>query len=158
MIENAKQKDLLVYHMDLCEFTGKFDACVAIFDVLNYMDKEYLEKFFYCVKNVLNDGGYFLFDINTFYGFDEIAQGTLSVEDDKHFVVLNSIFQNNIMNTKIDLFYKNGDLYKRDIGNIIQYFYCDDYFDKIGVLKPFRKLPINLYGEEADKTLIIMKN
>ena len=53
MIENAKKKNLDVYHIDLCEFSGEFDACVAIFDVINYMDKEYLSKFFSCVKRVL---------------------------------------------------------------------------------------------------------
>ena len=81
MINLAKSKNLEVYHKDLCEFEGKFDSAVAIFDVINYMDKEYLKKFFNCVKNILKDGGYFLFDVNTVYGFEEIAQGTLAIED-----------------------------------------------------------------------------
>jgi len=60
MINLAKSKGLEVYHKDLCEFEGKFDACVAIFDVINYMNDEYLKNFFKCVKNVLKEGGYFL--------------------------------------------------------------------------------------------------
>ena len=158
MINLAKQKDLEVYHKDLCEFDGKFDACVAIFDVINYMDKEYLKKFFKCVKKVLKKDGYFLFDINTLYGFEEIAQGTLAVEDENIFGILNSIFDDNIMKTEITIFEKNDKCYEKQEGEIIQYFYKNQELKKVTSLKFDKKVDINLYGGEmADKNLLVFK-
>jgi cyclopropane fatty-acyl-phospholipid synthase-like methyltransferase len=157
MIENAKKKNLDVYHIDLCEFSGEFDACVAIFDVINYMDKEYLSKFFSCVKRVLKRDGYFLFDINTLHGFEDIAQGTLAKEDNKHFVVLNSIFEDKKMITKIDVFTKNDNCYIKEEGEIIQYFYKINELKKLA-LKFYEKIDISLYSNEADKNLLIFKN
>jgi len=157
MIDLAKNKGLEVYHKDLCEFEGKFDACVAIFDVINYMDDEYLKNFFKCVKNVLKDDGYFLFDINTYYGFDEIAQGTIAVEDDKNYAVLNSIFENDIMTTKITLFEKEGDCFKREDGSIIQYFYDNDKLIKLSNMKLKKNIELNLYSDLPDKEILIFK-
>jgi len=159
MINNALKKDLEVYHKDLCEFYGKFDACVAIFDVINYMDKDYLKNFFSCVKNVLNKDGYFLFDVNTLYGFEEIAQGTLAVEDENIYGILNSVFEDNIMETKITLFEKNSDCYQKQEGVITQYFYKNQELKKLTSLKFDKKIDINLYGGEmADKNLLVFKN
>jgi len=159
MINNALKKDLEVYHKDLCEFDGKFDACVAIFDVINYMDKDYLKNFFSCVKNVLNKDGYFLFDVNTLYGFEEIAQGTLAVEDENIYGILNSVFEDNIMETKITLFEKNSDCYQKQEGVITQYFYKNQELKKLTSLKFDKKIDINLYGGEmADKNLLVFKN
>jgi len=159
MIDNASKKGLEVYHKDLCEFDGKFDACVAIFDVINYMDKDYLKNFFSCVKNVLKNDGYFLFDVNTLYGFEEIAQGTLAVEDKNIYGILNSIFEDNVMKTKITLFEKNKDCYLKEEGEIIQYFYKNQELKKLSPLKFNKKIDINLYGGEmADKNLLVFKN
>jgi len=159
MINNAKKKGLEVYHKDLCEFDGKFDACVAIFDVINYMDKDYLKNFFKCVKNVLKKDGYFLFDVNTLYGFEEIAQGTLAVEDENIFGVLNSVFEDNMMETKITLFEKDNECYQKEEGSIIQYFYKNSGLKKLTSLKFDKKVDINLYGGEmADKNLLVFKN
>jgi len=159
MINLAKQKGLEVYNKDLCEFKGKFDACVAIFDVINYMDREYLKNFFKCVKNVLKNDGYFLFDINTLYGFEEIAQGTLSVEDNKIFGILNSVFEDDKMETKITIFQKDKKCYKKEEGNIVQYFYKNQELKKLTSLKFKEKIDINLYGGDmADKNLLVFKN
>jgi len=159
MIENASKKGLEVYHKDLCEFEGKFDACVAIFDVINYMDDEYLKSFFRCVKSVLNDKGYFLFDINTLYGFEEIAQGTLAIEDEKVFGVLNSIFDNDIMKTEITIFEKIENCYKKSQGDIIQYYHKNQKLKKLSPMKFIKKVDINLYGGDmADKNLLVFQN
>ena len=159
MIDNASKKGLEVYHKDLCDFEGKFDACVAIFDVINYMEEDYLKNFFNCVKNVLNKDGYFLFDINTLYGFEEIAQGTLATEDNNIYGILNSTFDDNKMETKITLFEKNNECYKKEEGKIIQYFYKNQQLKKLSPLKFDKKIDINLYGGEmADKNLLLFQN
>jgi len=158
MINLAKEKDLEVYHKDLCAFSGQFDACVAIFDVINYMNDDYLKMFFKCVRNVLKEGGYFLFDVNTFYGFDEIAQGTIAVEEENSFAVLNSIFEDNEMLTKITLFEKNSDCFEKKEGEIIQYFHKNQKLKKLNPLKFERKIEISLYdGEMPDKEVLVFK-
>ena len=157
MINNASKKGLEVYHKDLCEFEGKFDACVAIFDVINYMDEKYLKNFFACVQNVLKKDGYFLFDINTLQGFEEVAQGTLAVEDDKIFGVLNSVFEDNMMETKITIFQKDKKCYQKEEGSIIQYFYKNQKLKKLTSMKFDRKIDISLYGD-IDKNLLVFKN
>ena len=45
MVKNGKQKGLKVFHKDLCEVDEKFDACVAIFDVVNYLNDKELKQF-----------------------------------------------------------------------------------------------------------------
>jgi len=159
MIENASKKGLEVYHKDLCDFDGKFDACVAIFDVINYMDEEYVSNFFKCVKDVLNKDGYFLFDINTLYGFEEIAQGTLAIEDENIYGILNSEFDDKIMETKITVFEQKDNCYQKEEGKIIQYFHKNQTLKKLSPLKFEKKIDINLYGGElADKNLLVFKN
>jgi len=159
MINLAKSKGLEVYHKDLCEFEGKFDACVAIFDVINYMNDEYLKNFFKCVKNVLKEGGYFLFDVNTYYGFDEIAQGTIAVEDENNYAVLQSIFEDDVMETKITLFENNSKCFDRKQGSIIQYFHKNQKLKKLNPLKFEKKIAINLYdGEMPDKEVLVFRN
>ena len=158
MVKNAQKKGLEVYHKDLCEFEGKFDACVAIFDVINYMDKEYLKNFFSCVTNVLKDEGYFLLDVNTLHGFEDIAQGTLAVEDSEIYGVLNSIFRDNIMETKITIFEQNENCYQKEEGSIIQYFYKNQELKKLTNLKFTKKIDIHLYSDLADKNLLVFQN
>jgi len=158
MVKNGKQKGLKVFHKNLCEVDEKFDACVAIFDVVNYLNDKELKQFLKCVKNVLNKGGYFIFDINSFYGFDEIAQGTISVEDKDNFAVLNSLFDGEKMETNITLFENKKECYKKEEGSIIQYFHKINKIKKLTPLKFVEKIDINLYdGELPDKEVLIFK-
>ena len=158
MVKNAKERGLEAYCVDICEFDGEFDVAVAIFDVVNYMDKEYLKKFLSCVENRLKSGGYFLFDINTLFGFEEVGQGTLAKEDDDNYVILNSIYVNGVMRTNIDLFRKRESCYKKESGKIIQHFHSIEELEDSTSMKLVDKKDIHLYGyEEADKNLLIFQ-
>jgi len=158
MVKHTTQKGLEAYHKDLCDFSGEFDACVAIFDVINYMNKEYLKEFLGCVKNVLKKDGYFLFDVNTLHGFEDIAQGTLAVEDENIFGVLDSVFENSVMETKITVFEKDIECYKKEEGSILQYFHKNQEIKKITTLKFDKKIDIHLYSDFSDKNLLVFKN
>merc|ERR1711879_222638 len=48
----------------------KFSCATAIFDVINYIPKNDLQAFFKDASNVLNNEGYFIFDVNTLFGFE----------------------------------------------------------------------------------------
>ncbi len=65
MVSRAVEQGIDAQCIDLCHLNGKYDVITAVFDMLNYLDKEELKHFFICVKEHLNDGGYFLCDINT---------------------------------------------------------------------------------------------
>jgi len=68
--------------IDLCALNGTYDVITAVFDMLNYLNKEQLKRFLICVKEHLNEDGVFLCDINTLYGFENVAVGSYIVDDD----------------------------------------------------------------------------
>ena len=80
--------------IDLCDLNGQYDVLTAVFDMLNYLDKAHLAHFLGCVKDHLNDGGYFLCDINTLYGFENVAVGSYIVDDEERFLTVDSDFEN----------------------------------------------------------------
>ena len=85
-IKVCKEKGLDVACIDIAEVKNKFDCATAIFDVLNYMDKQILEKFIKDTYSLLEENGYFIFDINTLYGFEEVAQGALNINLEDKFI------------------------------------------------------------------------
>lgn len=159
MVANAQKAGLNAKHVDICELGEKFDAATAVFDVLNYMDKDALKKFFSCVRAILHKGGYFLADINSYYGFDEVAQGIISVEKDSRFAVIEAEFDEKILTTGIKLFSKQEDgFYVREEGEIIQYYHDKKSVENISKMKVVDTIELSLYSERADKYLIVFKN
>jgi len=159
MVENAKKAGLNAIHVDVCKLDEKFDAATAVFDVLNYMDKETLKKFFGCVRNVLHKGGYFVADINSYYGFDEVAQGVIAVEKDDRYAVIEAEFDEKILTTGIKLFSKKEDgFYVREEGEIVQYYHDKKSMEKLSGMKVVDVVELGLYGESPDKYLYVFKN
>ena len=78
MLMEAQQKaydeeqNILFLNQDMCDIDlyGTVDACVCCLDSVNYVtDKANLKKCFSLVNNFMNDGGLFLFDVNTPHKF-----------------------------------------------------------------------------------------
>jgi len=159
MVENAKKAGLNAIHIDVCKLDEKFDAATAVFDVLNYMDKEALKKFFGCVRNVLHEGGYFVADINSYYGFDEVAQGVIAVEKDDRYAVIEAEFDEKILTTGIKLFSKKEDgFYARKEGEIVQYYHDKKSMEKLSGMRVVDIVELGLYGKSPDKYLYVFKN
>jgi SAM-dependent methyltransferase len=162
MVEIAKENGCEASCVDLCDYLEKdFDCAVAIFDVINYMDKEYLENFLRCASNVLKKDGYFLFDINSYFGFSEIAQGSVSASDESDFAVLNSVFDEEKMITNITLFSKkDNEDYKKEEGEIVQYYHSIDEIKSISKEKFdfISNKGLMLYSDEVDKHLVTLQN
>jgi cyclopropane fatty-acyl-phospholipid synthase-like methyltransferase len=78
MVEECKAVGLDAECVDVSEVGGTYDAVVSIFDVLNFMNNDELIKFLNAVASKLNDDGIFIADINTRYGFSDVAEGTMS--------------------------------------------------------------------------------
>lgn len=143
--------------IDIKDVGGKFDAIVSIFDVLNFMDRETLVEFLNAVADKLEDDGVFIADINTLYGFSDVAEGTMSNDSEEEFLSVDAIFEDNELHTKFTLFEKLSDgNYKKYQDTIVQYFHKIQTFQKLEKLKLVEKQTFSLYDTE-DKTLLIFK-
>ncbi|MFA7354646.1 MAG: class I SAM-dependent methyltransferase [Sulfurimonadaceae bacterium] len=162
MIEECKEQGLDAQCIDVSEVDGKFDAVVAIFDVLNFLNHDELLRFLDAVADKLNDEGVFIADINTLLGFRDVAEGTMSSENEREFLVVDAVFEDEKLYTKFTLFLKeneekNSDAkYTKYQDTIIQYFHKLKTFEKLSSLKLVDKQTFSLY-EPKDKTLLIFK-
>jgi cyclopropane fatty-acyl-phospholipid synthase-like methyltransferase len=157
MIEECISNGLDAECIDVKDVTGKYDAIVSIFDVLNFMNKEELIDFLEAIATKLNDDGIFIADINTLYGFSDVAEGTMSSENEKEFLSVDAQFENDKLTTKFTLFEKQDDeSYKKYQDSIVQHFHKIKLFQKLSGLKLVEKQTFSLYDTE-DKTLLIFK-
>lgn len=158
MVENSIKAGLNAQHIDICKLSGEFDAATAVFDVLNYLDKKSLADFFACVKKNLKNGGYFLADVNSYYGFDEVAQGVIAVEKDNRYAVIEAEFDGDALTTEFKLFTKKEDnSYGREEGSIVQYYHDNKTLEKLSGMKVVDVIELGLYGDSPDKLLYVFK-
>ncbi|MBA1433069.1 MAG: class I SAM-dependent methyltransferase [Epsilonproteobacteria bacterium] len=157
MVQECKSQGLDAECIDAKEVAGKYDAIVSIFDVLNFMNKEELIAFLEAMAEKLNDDGIFIADINTLYGFSDVAEGTMSNDSEEEFLSVDAVFQNSELHTKFTLFEKGEDgRYTKYQDTIVQYFHKITLFQKLKGLKLVEKQTFSLYDTE-DKTLLIFK-
>ncbi|OHE10710.1 MAG: methyltransferase type 12 [Sulfurimonas sp. RIFOXYC2_FULL_36_7] len=157
MADECRANGLDAQCVDVSEVSGKYDAVVAIFDVLNFLNHDELLKFLDDVARRLNDDGVFIADINTLYGFSDVAEGTMSSENEREFLVVDAVFEDEKLYTKFTLFEKNDDdKYTKYQDTIIQYFHKIKVFEKLPALKLVDKQTFSLY-DTKDKTLLIFK-
>jgi len=157
MVEECKTVGLDAECIDIANVSGSYDAIVSIFDVLNFMDKESLLHFLDSVAQNLSDDGIFIADINTLYGFSDVAEGTMSSDSGDEFLVVDAEFENNELHTQFTLFEKESDgKYIKYQDTIVQYFHKIKFFQKLTGLKLVEKQTFSLYDTE-DKTLLIFK-
>lgn len=157
MVDKAKTKGLSVACQDINQAIGAYDVITAIFDVMNFLDKVALKTFLSSVSRLLNPDGYFYADINTFYGFSEVAEGVLTYSDDEKSLIVEAGFEDDQLQTDFTYFEKEGDLYRKSSGSIRQYFYEIEDILKLTDLDLQVEMPITLYGDEADKTILCFK-
>ena len=157
MIEKASKKGVDVTCMHLHEVDEEFDALLAVSDVLNYLDTKILRSFFKDVERLLCDGGVFLCDINTLFGFSEVTAGSMSVDTHKQFLSIEADFDDNILETKITLFEKKGQFYTKEQAEILQYYYTVNDIKASTSLVLLDAKEITLFADEADKNLLIFQ-
>ena len=144
--------------IDLCDLNGTDDIITAVFDMLNYLNKEQLSIFLACVKEHLNEGGVFLCDINTLYGFENVAVGSYIVDDDERFLTVDSDFENGEYISEFTLFKKENKVFKKSQETIKQYYHTVDDIVKLSGLELVVSDDVNLYElEYADKKFLVLK-
>ena len=139
---------------DLADVSGTYDAAVAVFDVLNYMDEEALGEFFQNAKKVLNPGGKFYADINTLFAFEEIAQGALLLHGDGQHGSMEAYFDGEKLHTELRLFTRKGDCYTMEEDTIIQHYHSLEVIRKLSPFKTMKVDNLALYSKKPDKFLI----
>jgi len=157
MVARARDRGMDAEAINLCEMKGQYDVITAVFDMVNYLDKQTLSSFMQCVAARLTPGGYFICDINTEYGFDEIASGSFTAEDESQYLVIDSIYEKGIYRSDFTCFEKRGTLYHREDEQIVQYFHTVEELTSAGDLTLLSHIPLILYGEESDKWLVVMQ-
>ncbi|MCG3709216.1 class I SAM-dependent methyltransferase [Aliarcobacter butzleri] len=161
-IKVCEEKNLNAKVIDLKDVKEKFDCATAIFDVLNYIPKNELKIFLEQTYEILNQDAYFIFDVNSYFGFDEVAQGTITIDVEDKFIAIDANFENNKLQTDITLFEKqeNG-LFSKEQDSIIQEYHSKEFLSKILEEMGFKLIEIkefNLHTDEiADKLIFICK-
>ena len=166
---SAKQIDIAVSKgtnaqcIDIKDVKETFDCATATFDVINYIPKNYIKEFITDCYNVINIDGHFIFDINSLYGFDNIAQGTLNIDLRDKFIAIDANFEDEILYTDITLFNKEDkeDKYIKITGTIEQYCYekneLSSLLEEVG-FEIENIINFNLHSsEEHDKYIYVCK-
>jgi len=144
--------------VDLCDLNDHYDVLTAVFDMLNYLDKAQLAQFLGCVKEHLHDGGYFLCDINTLYGFEHVAVGSYIVDDEERFLTVDSDFEESVYSSEFTLFEKEGSRFKKSQETIRQYYHTIDEIVMLSGLELVQSDDVTLYDlDEADKLFLVLK-
>ncbi|MEA3352757.1 MAG: class I SAM-dependent methyltransferase [Campylobacterota bacterium] len=160
-IDAAQKKGVDAQCIDIKDINQKYDCATAVFDVINYLPRNYIKEFLAHTYNLLNENGYFIFDINSFFGFEDIAQGSLNIDTEKKFIAIDAHFEDDTLYTDITLFTKTDDLYKKDTGTIEQYFYDNNFLKQALEDSGFEVVKIvdfNLHSEdECDKFIFVCK-
>jgi predicted TPR repeat methyltransferase len=159
MVERAKKRGIDAQVVDLCKLEGRYDVITAVFDMMNYLPSKALEGFFGCIREHLNEGGIFMFDINSLYGFEQVAVGAYVVEDAERFLAIDSDFDGHTYEAVFTLFEKkeNG-CHIRTSQTIYQYYHTIERMKEYSQMQLIVAEPISLYGlDEADKWFVVLK-
>ncbi len=141
--------------IELKDIEEQFCCATAIGDVLNYISKTDLRDFFSDLKSVLKKGGYFLADINTLSGFEDVADGLFLKDTEDKFLAIDADFQNTILTTKITLFEKDDKYYKKFSDAILQYYHDIETFQNIEGFELIRSFDISMFGD-FDKRILLL--
>ena len=143
-------------NMELGELKTSFDCATAIGDVLNYMTQKELIVFFKEVSKILEKDAYFIADINTQNGFQEVADGLLIKENSEQFLAIEADFDGRVLQTHMTLFEKNRELYKKYSNKILQFYHPIELFEGLDGFTLVKKIDISMFGD-LDKTALVFK-
>jgi len=156
MVSKTKAQNIDAQCIDLCKLEGKYDVITAVFDMLNYLDPKELKVFLSCVKSHLNKNGFFLCDVNTKYGFEEVAVGSFIVDDDERFLSIDSEYEEGIYHSEFTLFEKEKAYFKKSQETIKQYYHSTKEIEKYLGLSLLAEDEVRLYDlDEADKCFLV---
>jgi len=159
MVKRSKARGVDAEAIDLCVLEDTYDVITAVFDMMNYLPPKSLTGFFDCIKTRLKDEGYFLFDLNTLYGFEQVAVGAYVVEDAERFLAIDSDFESGEYRADFTLFERqNEECYSKSTQQLRQFYHTIEEIARASGMDVIVSQELSLYGlEEADKYFVILK-
>jgi len=157
MVRRARSRGVEAECVDLCKMEDSFDAITCVFDMLNYLSPAELPGFLACLKDRLNSGGMLLADLNTLYGFEEIAVGAFTAEDEDRFLAIESDYEEGVYTAEFTLFERSEKCWYKSFQSIRQYCHAPETIARIAGLELISQVPVNLYGDEADKVFLVYR-
>lgn len=159
MVEMTNAKGLNAQCIDLCKLEGKFEVITAIFDMVNYLDKKNLKRFLGCIEEHLEEGGHFIFDINTLFAFKVVAAGSFIKDGGERFVTIDSDYLEDVGEYYMDftLFEQKDDKFIKSQDSITQYYHKVNEIQKLTKMKLVSKKAISIYSNEAEKFYLVFK-
>ena len=160
--------DVLYLCQDIREFElyGTVDAIICTLDVLNYItDPKDLKRVFALIKNYLNPGGIFIFDINTEYKLKNVLGNNTFVNDENGiFYTWENEYDEKISNQYLTFFVEaEGGHYERFDENHVQRAYsAEEIKDNLRENKLSFEAQYALFGFEkprdnCEKTVFVSK-
>ena len=125
--------------------------------MLNYLSPEELPAFLNCLKERLNPGGVLLCDLNTLYGFEAVAVGAFTAEDDRRFVAIESDFEAGVYEADFTLFEREGECWRKSFQRIRQYDHSPEEIAGLLGAEMVQRDPVTLYAEEPDKEFLVYR-
>ncbi|MFZ5989170.1 MAG: class I SAM-dependent DNA methyltransferase [Bacillota bacterium] len=119
MEKSAGINNVLYLNQDMTDFElyGTVDIIVCLMDSINYiLKKRDIKKIFKLVKNYLNPGGLFIFDINTPYKFENVFKDNVyyDVSDEVTYIWQNHFDRKNgICEFDLTFFIKDNEGYEK---------------------------------------------
>lgn len=125
MLSCAREKaanvnaDILFLNQDMQEFElyGTVDSILCMMDSLNYVTNlDGVTKTMKLVRNYLNPGGLFIFDINTRYKFEKVLDGNVfyDVGEDVSYIWENDFSaEDKICGFDITFFVREGEMFRK---------------------------------------------
>jgi len=158
MVKRTQSKGIDAACIDLCDLEGRYDVITAVFDMVNYLDAQSLQRFLGCIVAHLNEGGYFVFDVNTLFGFEHVAVGAFIVDDEERFLAIDSDFKKRIYEMELTLFEKKGHAFVKSKERITQYYHTLEALTSCKGLKLVSSEEVALYEMgEADKLFVVLQ-
>ena len=159
MVEMTNAKGLNAQCIDLCKLEGKFEVITAIFDMVNYLDKKNLKRFLGCIEEHLEEGGHFIFDINTLFAFKVVAAGSFIKDGGERFVTIDSDYLEDVGEYYMDftLFEQRDDKFIKSQDSITQYYHKVNEIQKLTTMKLVSKKAISIYSDEIEKFYLVFK-
>ncbi len=114
--------------MQELELGEKIDTCTCTLDSLNHIiELDELQQVFYNVSNALNDGGLFIFDVNTVYKHREILGDNAFVfeNEDVFCAWQNELDEDDVVNIYLDFFEEQDGVYRRFSESFCERAYSD---------------------------------
>jgi len=157
MVDIANSKGVDAKCIRLEEVTSKFDVVLAVADVLNYMDFDELKIFLKDIENRLVDGGIFICDVNTLFGFEEVTAGSLNLDEGDLFISIDSEFEDDKLYTQITVFEKDKECYKKEQAQIVQYYHKIKEIDSLTSLTLLEVGDVSLFSDSSDKNMLVFQ-